>query len=55
MDAVYFQLGALIQAGHASGVDRGLSEADRLDLDRIVRGVPTRPAVQISSRIGRPS
>jgi hypothetical protein len=29
MDAVYSQLGTLIQAGRAEGVDRSLSEADR--------------------------
>jgi geranylgeranyl transferase type-2 subunit beta len=29
MDAVYFQLGTLIQAGRVEGVDRSLSEADR--------------------------
>jgi geranylgeranyl transferase type-2 subunit beta len=29
MDAVYFQLGTLIQAGRVSGVDRSLTEADR--------------------------
>ncbi len=29
MDAVYFQLGTLIQAGRVPGVDRALSEADR--------------------------